>query len=161
MNVLSSDRRSGVNTVLDVLLNLFIAPCKPSILPPFTLPCPRQTGHINLTTLRHDPGRTHHTITAHTKSVSCLALQPDELGVLSGGADGDTKACSKSTCVCYWQGNSLRLFRVLRPPVLFTATFLLDGMNRLFSNGISTPDKWCACTAHHGTRGATHKRSCH
>ncbi|KAG8878849.1 Transcription factor spt8 [Tulasnella sp. 332] len=52
------------------------------------------TGHVNLTTIRHEPGKTHHTFSAHNKGpVSCLALTPDEHGFFSAGWDGDTKAC--------------------------------------------------------------------
>ncbi|PCH38001.1 WD40 repeat-like protein [Wolfiporia cocos MD-104 SS10] len=46
-------------------------------------------GHINLFTVRHDPGRLCHTMKGHRGPVSALALQHDEKGFFSGGWDGE------------------------------------------------------------------------
>ncbi|KAG9004261.1 Transcription factor spt8 [Tulasnella sp. JGI-2019a] len=63
------------------------------------------TGHVNLTTIRHEPGRSHHTFSAHNKGpVSCLALTPDEQGFFSAGWDGDTKQWDLNT------GQMVRIF---------------------------------------------------
>lgn len=91
-----------------------------------------ETGHINLTTLRHDPGRTHHTITAHTKSVSCLALQPDELGFLSGAADGDTKQWDLNT------GQMVRMYGTPRISGANTQEVVSLGLRPLTPLGTAT-----------------------
>ncbi|KAG6917974.1 hypothetical protein DXG01_017158 [Tephrocybe rancida] len=47
------------------------------------------TGHINLFTTRHDPGRVFYTMTGHRGPVSALSMSHDEKGVFSAGWDGD------------------------------------------------------------------------
>ncbi|KZT26526.1 WD40 repeat-like protein [Neolentinus lepideus HHB14362 ss-1] len=47
-------------------------------------------GHINLFTVRHDPGRLCHVMRGHSGNVSALSIQHDEKGFLSAGLDGDT-----------------------------------------------------------------------
>ncbi|KAH9951464.1 WD40 repeat-like protein [Amylocystis lapponica] len=46
-------------------------------------------GHINLFTVRHDPGRLCHAMRGHRGPVSALALQHDEKGFFSAGWDGE------------------------------------------------------------------------
>ncbi|EPQ58028.1 WD40 repeat-like protein [Gloeophyllum trabeum ATCC 11539] len=46
-------------------------------------------GHINLFTVRHDPGRLCHVMRGHRGHVSALSIQHDEKGFLSAGWDGD------------------------------------------------------------------------
>ncbi|KAI0065390.1 WD40 repeat-like protein [Artomyces pyxidatus] len=46
------------------------------------------TGHINLFTIRHEPGRLFHTMQGHRGPVSALSLQHDEQGFFSAGWDG-------------------------------------------------------------------------
>lgn len=48
-----------------------------------------QQGHINLFTVRHDPGRLAHVLRGHRGPVSSLSLQHDEKGVFSAGWDGE------------------------------------------------------------------------
>ena len=53
-----------------------------------------QAGHINLTTLRHDPGKIVHvfdTPDRHSKPVSQLLLTSDEQHMISGGWDNHVK----------------------------------------------------------------------
>jgi transcriptional activator SPT8 len=45
-------------------------------------------GHINLFTLRHEPGRIQHTLYGHKGPISALSLTGDEMGVFSAGWDG-------------------------------------------------------------------------
>lgn len=48
-----------------------------------------QRGHINLCTLRHDPGRLMYVMRGHNgRPVSGLSLQHDEMGFFSAGWDG-------------------------------------------------------------------------
>ncbi|KNZ71808.1 Transcription factor SPT8 [Termitomyces sp. J132] len=47
------------------------------------------TGHINLFTTRHDPGRVIYTMTGHRGPVSALSMSHDEKGFYSAGWDGD------------------------------------------------------------------------
>ncbi|KAH8833634.1 WD40 repeat-like protein [Flagelloscypha sp. PMI_526] len=50
-----------------------------------------QQGHLNLFTVRHEPGHRFHTIkAAHSGPISSLCLDRDEVGVFSGGWDGYT-----------------------------------------------------------------------
>jgi transcriptional activator SPT8 len=46
-----------------------------------------ENGSINLTTIRHDEGKCHHTLKRHTGPVSVLMITPDETGVISGSWD--------------------------------------------------------------------------
>ncbi|KDQ60948.1 hypothetical protein JAAARDRAFT_31941 [Jaapia argillacea MUCL 33604] len=46
-------------------------------------------GHINLFTVRHDPGRLCHVMRGHRGHVSALSLQHDEKGFFSAGWDGE------------------------------------------------------------------------
>ena len=46
-------------------------------------------GHINLFTVRHDPGRTFHVMHGHRGPVSALSMQHDEKGFFSAGWDGE------------------------------------------------------------------------
>ena len=46
------------------------------------------TGHINLFTVRHEPGRLFHDMQGHRGPVSALSLQHDERGFFSAGWDG-------------------------------------------------------------------------
>jgi len=46
-------------------------------------------GHINLFTVRHDPGRLCHVMRGHRGPVAGLAMQHDEMGFFSAGWDGD------------------------------------------------------------------------
>lgn len=45
------------------------------------------SGNINLTTVRHDPGTTHHVLRKHKGPVSALALANDDTELVSGGWD--------------------------------------------------------------------------
>ncbi|KIY43377.1 WD40 repeat-like protein, partial [Fistulina hepatica ATCC 64428] len=47
-------------------------------------------GHINLFTVRHEPGRLVHTLNGHNLPVSALALDHDEKGLFSASWDGVT-----------------------------------------------------------------------
>ncbi|KAG6845334.1 hypothetical protein H0H87_010791 [Tephrocybe sp. NHM501043] len=47
------------------------------------------TGHINLFTTRHDPGRVFCAMTGHRGPVSALSMSYDEKGFFSAGWDGD------------------------------------------------------------------------
>ncbi|KAF5373647.1 hypothetical protein D9758_000602 [Tetrapyrgos nigripes] len=47
------------------------------------------TGHINLFTVRHEPGRLCHTFNAHRGPVSSMSLDHDEKGLFSAGWDGE------------------------------------------------------------------------
>lgn len=51
--------------------------------------CYLQTGHVNLFTVRHEPGRHITSLTGHRGPVSALSLQHDEKGFFSAGWDGD------------------------------------------------------------------------
>ncbi|KAI0933099.1 hypothetical protein AcV7_004673 [Taiwanofungus camphoratus] len=46
-------------------------------------------GHVNLFTVRHDPGRLCYTMRGHRGPVTALALQHDEKGFFSAGLDGE------------------------------------------------------------------------
>ncbi|KAK2466865.1 hypothetical protein APHAL10511_001123 [Amanita phalloides] len=48
------------------------------------------SGHVNLFTVRHDPGRLIHVMNGHRGHVSALALDADEKGFFSAGWDGET-----------------------------------------------------------------------
>lgn len=55
---------------------------------------------INLTTVRHDPGKIVHvfdTPDRHTKAVSALLLTNDEQHLVSGGWDNQVKVSASST----------------------------------------------------------------
>jgi len=54
---------------------------------PNTYQC--QAGHINLFTLRHEPGRLCHVMNGHRGPVSALSLDYDDKGVFSAGWDGE------------------------------------------------------------------------
>ncbi|WVQ83902.1 hypothetical protein IAT38_006046 [Cryptococcus sp. DSM 104549] len=56
-----------------------------------------QSGPINLFTLRHSPGHLVHTLKGHTSVVSCMALLPDEKGVISGSWDGTVREWDLNT----------------------------------------------------------------
>jgi len=47
------------------------------------------SGHINLFTVRHDPGRLCHVMNGHRGPVSALSLDHDEKGYFSAGWDGE------------------------------------------------------------------------
>ncbi|KAI8991348.1 WD40-repeat-containing domain protein [Mycotypha africana] len=46
-----------------------------------------ENGSINLTTVRHDEGKTHFILRKHTAPVSVLKITPDETGLISGSWD--------------------------------------------------------------------------
>ena len=46
-----------------------------------------QSGNINLTSIRHDPGATRHVLRRHTAAVSVLTLCNDDATLVSGGWD--------------------------------------------------------------------------
>lgn len=46
-----------------------------------------QSGNINLTSLRHDPGQLRHVLRKHTSAVSAMALTSDDTELVSGGWD--------------------------------------------------------------------------
>ncbi len=48
-----------------------------------------QSGHINLFTVRHEPGRLCHTFSGHRDLVSSLALNHDEKSLFSASWDGE------------------------------------------------------------------------
>jgi hypothetical protein len=48
-----------------------------------------QSGHINLFTVRHEPGRLCHVMNGHKGPVSALSLDHDEKGYFSAGWDGE------------------------------------------------------------------------
>lgn len=48
-----------------------------------------QQGHINLFTVRHEPGRLMHTLFGHRGPVSAMAMRHDEKGFFSAGWDGE------------------------------------------------------------------------
>jgi hypothetical protein len=48
-----------------------------------------QSGHINLFTVRHEPGRVCHVMNGHRGPVSALSLGHDEKGYFSAGWDGE------------------------------------------------------------------------
>jgi hypothetical protein len=48
-----------------------------------------QAGHINLFTVRHEPGRMCHVMNGHRGPVSALSMQHDEKGFFSAGWDGE------------------------------------------------------------------------
>lgn len=48
-----------------------------------------QKGHVNLFTVRHDPGQFITALYGHRGPVSSLAVQHDEMGFFSAGWDGD------------------------------------------------------------------------
>ncbi|THG98959.1 hypothetical protein EW026_g3311 [Hermanssonia centrifuga] len=48
-----------------------------------------EQGHINLFTVRHEPGRLCHTMYGHRGPVSALSMQYDERGFFSAGWDGE------------------------------------------------------------------------
>jgi transcriptional activator SPT8 len=56
----------------------------------------RQSGAINLYTLRHSPGHHIHTLKGHTNVVSCLSLLPSEKGFISGSWDGSVRVGLKA-----------------------------------------------------------------
>lgn len=47
-----------------------------------------QLGHINLFTVRHEPGRLCHVMHGHRGPVSAMSMQHDEQGFFSAGWDG-------------------------------------------------------------------------
>ncbi|PFH54299.1 hypothetical protein AMATHDRAFT_570 [Amanita thiersii Skay4041] len=47
------------------------------------------SGHINLFTVRHDPGRLLHVMSGHRGPVSALSMDADEKGFFSAGWDGE------------------------------------------------------------------------
>ena len=49
----------------------------------------RQVGHVNLFTLRHEPGRLCHVMNGHRGPVSALSLDYDDKGFFSAGWDGE------------------------------------------------------------------------
>jgi hypothetical protein len=57
----------------------------------------RQAGHVNLFTLRHEPGRLCHVMNGHRGPVSALALDYDDKGFFSAGWDGEA-IVSGPTC---------------------------------------------------------------
>ncbi|KDQ11704.1 hypothetical protein BOTBODRAFT_135510 [Botryobasidium botryosum FD-172 SS1] len=63
-----------------------------------------KTGHLNLFTVRHDPGRIHHVLPGHRGPISGLALQGDEKAVFSAGWDGEAQQWDLNT------GQSVRKF---------------------------------------------------
>ncbi|KAG2213472.1 hypothetical protein INT47_009146 [Mucor saturninus] len=46
-----------------------------------------ENGSINLTSVRHDEGKTHHVLRNHTGPVSVLVITPEETAVISGSWD--------------------------------------------------------------------------
>lgn len=48
-----------------------------------------QSGHVNLFTVRHEPGRLCHVMNGHRGPVSALSLDHDEKGYFSAGWDGE------------------------------------------------------------------------
>ena len=48
-----------------------------------------QAGHVNLFTLRHEPGRLCHVMNGHRGPVSALSLDYDDKGFFSAGWDGE------------------------------------------------------------------------
>lgn len=48
-----------------------------------------QQGHINLFTVRHDPGQLCYVMYGHRGPVSSLSMQYDEKGFFSAGWDGE------------------------------------------------------------------------
>jgi len=48
-----------------------------------------QSGHINLFTVRHEPGRLCHVMNGHRGPVSALSIDYDEKGYFSAGWDGE------------------------------------------------------------------------
>ena len=51
--------------------------------------CYPQRGHINLFTVRHDPGRLVHVLQGHRGPVSGLSIDHDEKGFFSASWDGE------------------------------------------------------------------------
>ncbi|TFK54780.1 WD40 repeat-like protein [Heliocybe sulcata] len=75
-------------------------------------------GHVNLFTVRHDPGRLCHVMRGHIGNVSALSIQDDEKGFLSAGLDGDTivssipdSACSSIILYQHWDLNTGQMTR--------------------------------------------------
>lgn len=54
-----------------------------------------QQGHINLFTVRHEPGRHMHTLYGHRGPVSSMCLRHDEKGLFSAGWDGEALVSSR------------------------------------------------------------------
>lgn len=51
--------------------------------------CDLQRGHINLFTVRHDPGKLIHVLHGHRGPVSALSIDHDEHGFFSASWDGE------------------------------------------------------------------------
>ncbi|GBE81951.1 WD40-repeat-containing domain protein [Sparassis latifolia] len=75
-----------------------IAPEEPPLSPVYSLAmhsdalwalAGSKLGHINLFTVRHDPGQLCHVMRGHRGPVSALAMQHDEMGFFSAGWDGE------------------------------------------------------------------------
>lgn len=58
-----------------------------------------QRGHINLFTVRHDPGKLIHVLHGHRGPVSALSIDHDEHGLFSASWDGEAMVSSKNTTV--------------------------------------------------------------
>lgn len=56
-----------------------------------------QSGNINLTTVRHDPGTTHHVLRRHKGPVSAMALTNRDSELVSGGWDEAVHVSTSST----------------------------------------------------------------
>ncbi|KZT70148.1 WD40 repeat-like protein [Daedalea quercina L-15889] len=78
-------------------------------------------GHINLFTVRHDPGRLMYVMRGHNgRSVSGLSLQHDEMGFFSAGWDGSALQWDLNTgqCVRNFTAHGSQLTAIAVRPVV-------------------------------------------
>lgn len=99
-----------------------------------------QRGHINLFTVRHDPGRLIHVLYGHRGPVSALSIDHDEKGLFSASWDGEAMQWDLNT------GQVVRKFTAHGAQLVAIAVRPLNPLTQCFSSTFSagTAGEWDA-----------------
>lgn len=97
-----------------------------------------QRGHINLFTVRHDPGRLIHVLHGHRGPVSALSIDHDEKGLFSASWDGEAMQWDLNT------GQVVRKFIAHGAQLVAIAVRPLNPLTQCFSSTFSAgaPGEW-------------------
>ncbi|KAI6045758.1 WD40 repeat-like protein [Pisolithus marmoratus] len=97
-----------------------------------------QRGHINLFTVRHDPGRLIHVLHGHRGPVSALSIDHDEKGLFSASWDGEAMQWDLNT------GQVVRKFTAHGAQLVAIAVRPLNPLTQCFSSisSAATAGEW-------------------